>query len=425
MTRDICAVSYAASYTSLLDSIEGMFWKRGSKGVQRGFIRLIPVRHVLPRDKLWARSSTCYGRVIRIITEALVSSNLVRSLDMKGPCPPLLLIPDVFTTTPLETETLGDGELSPNSLFDEPQAFSTPPLKPPPGARTAATSEESDRRQVLTCVPTTIARRSAPPIPGLFFDPALLLPADLADSVLRSCITSFFAPHPGGGAAAGVNQVMLFSRAGREDAAFPPFLSALLAATSELLLQHPALPRETHALLFPPTHPQRDHHHHRQEEKEARQAPPRARQAIVNLYRPGEGITPHVDLLNRFGDGIVGVSLGGGAAMRFERAGTKGASETTELESGGQPYEVWLPPRSVLVLTGEARYEWTHGIASRTRDSVEDDGPGEGSESNGGWQWQERGVRVSVTFRWLLPGAEIVGGESDDDRDDDGSGDGH
>lgn len=30
--------------------------------------------------------------------------------------------------------------------------------------------------------------------------------------------------------------------------------------------------------------------------------------------------------------------------------------------------------------------------------------------------WQERGVRVSVTFRWLLPGADIVGGDSISDE---------
>ncbi|KAH9960427.1 hypothetical protein BC827DRAFT_1108570, partial [Russula dissimulans] len=215
---------------------------------------------------------------------------------------------------------------------------------------------------------------SAPLIPGLFFDPALLLPADLAESVLRSCMTSFFADP-----AAGINQVMLFGRAGRENdesSAFPPFLSALLAATSALLRRHPALPRETHAMLFPERH-------------ELEHAP-RARQAIINLYRPGEGIKPHVDLLRRFGDGIVGVSLG--------------RQDDADAERGGGPYEVWLPPRSVLVLTGEARYRWTHGIESRLRDKVVN------AEDRDGWQWHERGVRVSVTFRWLLPGAEIVGG---------------
>ena len=144
---------------------------------------------------------------------------------------------------------------------------------------------------------------------------------------------------------------------------------------------------------------------------------PRARQAIVNLYHPGEGISPHVDLLNRFGDGIVGVSLGSGTSMRFARAQTpRGKGDVERDGAGGDDgdyHEVWLPLRSVLVLTGEARYEWMHGIFPRMRDKVEDVVGGDE------WQWQERGVRVSVTFRWLLPGAEIVGGDTDSDGGED------
>jgi len=303
-----------------------------------------------------------------------------------------------LAATPLDADTLSDGEQSPDSLFDEPQESSTLLPKPPSpqGPRTTVAAYTKPENVHLTCTnvdadDSVIARRSAPPIPGLFFDPALLLPADLAESVLRSCMTSFF-----GDPVAGINQVMLFGRAGRENgessSAFPPFLSALLAGTSALLRRHPGLPRETHAILFP--------------ERDELEHAPRARQAIVNLYRPGEGIKPHVDLLRRFGDGIVGVSLGSGVAMRFARDESQGPSS----QDGG-PYEVWLPPRSVLVLTGEARYQWTHGIESRLGDKVVDAGDGDG------WQWDERGVRVSVTFRWLLPGAEIVGGDSDDGDD--------
>ena len=250
----------------------------------------------------------------------------------------------------------------------------------------------------LTCAGgnTIIARRSAPPIPGLFFDPSLLLPVDLADSVLHSCMRSFFDDH-GRAAGAGVNQVMLFGRAGHDSgssSAFPLFLNELLAATSEILAQHPTMSRETHAMLFPPAQ-------HKHEHGDGDGHAPRARQAIINLYRPGEGISPHVDLLRRFGDGIVGVSLGGGVGMRFARAG-----------EDGDEYEVWLPSGSVLVLTGEARYKWSHGIAPRLRDKVEVVATGQGD----GWMWQERGVRVSVTFRWLLPGADIVGGDSVSDE---------
>ena len=302
-----------------------------------------------------------------------------------------------LATTQPEVETLSDGELSPDSLFDEPQE--SPPalsrLLPSPGTRTMTGTNPENVD--LTCTSgAVIARRSAPPIPGLFFDPTLLLPTDLADSVLRSCMKSFFDDYGG----AGVNQVMLFGRAGHDggsSSAFPLFLNELLAATSELLAQHPMLPRETHAMLFPGD---RDRRH-----------VPHARQAIINLYRPGEGISPHVDLLRRFGDGIVGVSLGdGGVAMRFARAEARdtGDASTTHVGEDGEEYEVWLPSGSVLVLTGEARYKWTHGIAPRLRDKVEVVAAGEGD----GWMWQGRGIRVSVTFRWLLPGADIVGGDS-------------
>jgi hypothetical protein len=100
--------------------------------------------------------------------------------------------------------------------------------------------------------------------------------------------------------------------------------------------------------------------------------------------------------------------------MRFARAGESREKTGDGDRDAADGYEVWLPSRSVLVLTGEARYEWTHGIASRVRDKVEDDGGEEGR-----WQWQERGVRVSITFRWLLPGADIVGGDSISDDGED------
>jgi hypothetical protein len=45
-----------------------------------------------------------------------------------------------------------------------------------------------------------------------------------------------------------------------------------------------------------------------------------------------------------------------------------------------------LPARSLLILTGEARYEWQHGIAPRRSDKI--DG-----------RMVPRGRRVSLTFR--------------------------
>ncbi|KAG2422279.1 hypothetical protein HXX76_016156 [Chlamydomonas incerta] len=57
-------------------------------------------------------------------------------------------------------------------------------------------------------------------------------------------------------------------------------------------------------------------------------------QAIVNLYRPGEGIVDHVDLA-RFQDGIVGVSCGGPVVMDFRRLPGRRARPAGGAAGGG------------------------------------------------------------------------------------------
>ncbi|KAJ6542643.1 hypothetical protein B0H19DRAFT_957614 [Mycena capillaripes] len=208
-----------------------------------------------------------------------------------------------------------------------------------------------------------------PPIPGLFFTPSLLLPVELANRVTQFCLENYF-NQPG------VNQIMLFGVASSSTAVapssgLPPVLQALLSTMSSIL--EPSLPSDIHALLFPRT-------------------PTRARQAILNLYNPGEGITPHVDLLRRFGDGIVGISLGSTCAMQF--------APVEETAEDVFPFQLFLPERSIIVLSGDARYAWTHGIEKRTADLVDE---------AGAHIIVQRGVRLSITFRWLLPGADVVG----------------
>jgi hypothetical protein len=217
---------------------------------------------------------------------------------------------------------------SPDSLFDASSSSSSAP-------------------------PPVIAERTAPPIPGLYFEPTLLLPSSLCSTLFTQCTHTFFAH--------GADQAMLFGAR-----MLPPFLSSLLSTLSTLL--RPALPPHIHALIF--------------------DGPPARRQAIVNAYAPGAGIAPHVDLPGRYGDGVLGVSLGGACAMNFT--------------CGADAHALLLPPRSVLVLTGAARYAWTHGIAARRADAVRG--------ADGEVQVVEREPRVSVTFRWLLPDAMVVGG---------------
>jgi alkylated DNA repair dioxygenase AlkB len=96
---------------------------------------------------------------------------------------------------------------------------------------------------------------------------------------------------------------------------------------------------------------------------------------LVNEYVPGQGIAPHRDYAP-FDRTVVSLSLLTACVMDFKQA------ESERRES------LLLEPRSLLVLTDEARYEWQHGIAPRKSDR---------------WQGRNlpRGRRLSVTFRLL------------------------
>lgn len=220
------------------------------------------------------------------------------------------------------------------------------------------------------------------------------------------------------------DQVMLFSRAsnlscgtaGEEDcevlrndnvddrhqenkessSAIPHYIQELLSHLSKIL--RPLIPITTNDLLF---------------------SQPLARQIILNLYPPGTGITPHVDLPNRYADGILGVSLLGSCTMELE-------SDVGEVE------RVYMPRGTVYALTGEARWDWSHGIQPSVEDVVWDDenregdyGAGEEEEEEGtrpsGSSQREvgtsmrpkartimRGTRLSVTFRWMKTGADLL-----------------
>jgi alkylated DNA repair dioxygenase AlkB len=99
-------------------------------------------------------------------------------------------------------------------------------------------------------------------------------------------------------------------------------------------------------------------------------------QMVANEYQPGAGIFSHVDA-PVFDDPIVSVSLGSPCVMQF-----------TECDSGRQE-EFLVAPRSALVLSGDARDKWKHGIPARSQDVWMD-------------QLLPRATRVSLTFRKML-----------------------
>lgn len=99
-------------------------------------------------------------------------------------------------------------------------------------------------------------------------------------------------------------------------------------------------------------------------------------QIIINEYQPGQGISKHIDCVSCFGDTVASLSLGSTCAMEFEH------------EKSGKKGSTILGPRSILVLSNEARYDWMHSIPARLEDPF-------GDES------LKRIRRVSLTFRTM------------------------
>jgi alkylated DNA repair dioxygenase AlkB len=91
-------------------------------------------------------------------------------------------------------------------------------------------------------------------------------------------------------------------------------------------------------------------------------------QLIINEYKKGQGIRAHVDCVPCFTDCIVSVTLGNSGIMTFR--------------NGENEHDIKLSPRSIVVLTDESRYKWTHEIDPSKNKNFTVDKP-----------------RISLTFR--------------------------
>jgi alkylated DNA repair dioxygenase AlkB len=383
-----------------------------------------------------------------------------------------------FSPTNAYKNTQNSDNSSIDSLFDEPSYI-------PSNSRIP---RQECNPQALPIYPAELhlpTSSSSGSIPGLFYDPVILISPDLETRVINECLRRWFVRprnadtkmqppfnldfhnigqiHEGSPPEGSiewefndVNQVMLFNRTDgitsdsvdqSPNQGWPQCLTALLTHIS-LLLKPPVLDPRIWDILFSPAGSNKSATELGDNE------PHRSRQAIINLYQAGEGISDHIDLLDRYDDGIIGVSFGTGCVMRFRRAhdhhchtdecghhhidseNLSGESDNfapDRRESSEKMFtEIYLPPRSILIMTGEARYKWTHGIQGTNADLVQSELPSSDAadradvrlgrylndqlDTNGVQAreaergvWFARGTRLSVTFRWLLPGADVVG----------------
>lgn len=101
-------------------------------------------------------------------------------------------------------------------------------------------------------------------------------------------------------------------------------------------------------------------------------------QCIVNEYYRNQCIAPHIDNLV-FGPVIMGLSIGSDGVMIFKR--------------NSKTFECFLPRRSLIMLSGPARYEWKHGISKEVT-YIDQDGTKLSKP--------EDYRRISLTFRELI-----------------------
>lgn len=97
-------------------------------------------------------------------------------------------------------------------------------------------------------------------------------------------------------------------------------------------------------------------------------------QITVNEYKPGQGIAAHIDTHSAFTTEIASLSLENEIVMEYRHP------------DGVTSESAILAPRSLLVMTGASRYEWTHAIQPRLFDVID------GVKV-------DRRRRLSVTFR--------------------------
>ncbi|KAL2170372.1 hypothetical protein VTG60DRAFT_4958 [Thermothelomyces hinnuleus] len=157
-------------------------------------------------------------------------------------------------------------------------------------------------------------------------------------------------------------------------------------------------------------------------------------QFTVQYYPPGSGIPPHVDTHSMFGEALYSLSFGSAVPMQFRMSGPNDARKMRlpkrslqpdggaapsrnepgeqqehqqkqqkeeegeqEQEEGEQPPPAWellLPARSLLLMTGPSRYGYTHAIRPRKTDVI--DG-----------RTVPRRDRYSITMRTVRRGSEV------------------
>lgn len=139
-------------------------------------------------------------------------------------------------------------------------------------------------------------------------------------------------------------------------------------------------------------------------------------QFTVQYYPPGTGIPPHVDTHSAFREALYSISIGSDVPMSFKECGETEARRARapkrsltgkpsppppppteaqkEQDAKAEAWDLILPRRSLLIMTGASRYGFTHRIRPRKYDI-----------SNG--EVRQRQGRFSITMRSIKKGEDV------------------
>lgn len=105
----------------------------------------------------------------------------------------------------------------------------------------------------------------------------------------------------------------------------------------------------------------------------------------LNFILLFSGIPSHIDTHGVFDDYILSLSLNSDIIMEFRKENYHNS--------------ILLKSKSLLIMSGESRFDWTHGITPRKFDMINSvDGP----------DTMRRGNRISVTFRRVVQNHENI-----------------
>lgn len=96
-------------------------------------------------------------------------------------------------------------------------------------------------------------------------------------------------------------------------------------------------------------------------------------QCIVNNYESGQGISSHIDV-KKYGKIIGCYTANSGATMTFRK--------------GNYTKHIYVKPNSLYIMSGDSRFKFTHEMATRNSDVVND-------------EIIKRDRRISITFRYV------------------------